>query len=126
MAIEIVDYDNKNNKILREIGEPHPDAVYKEGRDAELPLETRSFMGVTYSDPIINGKRRVNTRIVGFSVAPVGDANQVILEFGFITYTSDQDIYRKFVYRFKHNEGNYSTDANSFGVPWTTLNIKAE
>lgn len=91
-----------------------------------MPLETRSFMGVTYSDPIINGKRRLSTRIVGFSVAPVGDANQVILEFGFITYTSYQDIYRKFVYRFKHNEGNYSTDANSFGVPWTTLNIKAE
>lgn len=126
MSIEIVDYNNKNNKVLREIGEPHPDAVYIEGKESELSLETRSFMGITYSDPIINGKRRVNTRIVGFSVAPIGDVDQVIFEFGFVTYTNDQDIYRKFVYRFKHKAGNYSTDANSFGVPWTTLNIKPE
>ena len=92
MSIEIVDYNNKNNKVLREIGEPHPDAVYIEGKESELSLETRSFMGITYSDPIINGKRRVNTRIVGFSVAPIGDVDQVIFEFGFVTYTNDQDI----------------------------------
>lgn len=126
MALEVVDYNNQNIKILNELGEPSPTAIYIEGSETKFDINFRNFIGISYSDPIINDKKRENSRILGFSICTPGDDNQVILEFGFVTYSSDPEVCAKFVVRYKHKGGDHTTDVNNFNTNWRTLNIQIE
>lgn len=119
--IDVVDFNGNDLGTYGEIGEFSMGGPYLEGKESAVEYPQRAFLGIRYTEPTINGKQYNNTTIVGFSATAAFD--QIMFEFGFVSYSPSSDIFNKFVYRYKHQAGNYSTDPEKFNTNWTLLNV---